>query len=646
MMGMAPVLIFVALHQALAFAVALFILKRYADRQKKRYQELEQTFEKKINEFSYVNGLLAKLSSIKQLDEMLKVFGHEIKELISVSSILIFVKKDNSNDYLCHSAVGKSANAFKDFKLNGFQELAVSELDELKKPIILSHSELKVLLPSVSNKMKLKNTLLIPLLIAGDLNGFICCCNKSTAFNVEDLQTMEVIGRQIAVLLEKSSLFEKMEAKRIDLEKFNEWFKKSRKAFVNILEDINYANAELEKSLQQSLSMYNIAVELSKSLDESRLLEKILSNSADLVNAKGGSLILKNGPRLHQAANFNYTSDLHLNLAHSPINWVIDNQKPLIINNFKNTQYREYRRLSKIDNFIGVPLVQNDKCLGVLCLFSKDGGFTRQDNQGLVTLAHQATVTLLNARVHENEKRTVTKLKEIDKMKADFVASVSHELRSPLTTLKGYLELIADEEAGPLTDEQVDFIKIINQSSDRLLDLISDLLTISKIESATLKMNKEQLSINDVLEEVVKDMVLEAKQKRIKISLDLTRDLPFVNADQERLDQVVINLLTNAIKFTPEGGSIQITSQLHGNGLEVSVKDSGIGIADSDKKRLFDKFYRSGQAISRNIKGTGLGLAIAKGIIDQHQGKIWVESEVGKGSTFYFSLPIKTRTAA
>jgi signal transduction histidine kinase len=392
--------------------------------------------------------------------------------------------------------------------------------------------------------------------------------------------------------------------------------------------------------------MYKIAVELSKSLDEAKLLEAILSNSANLVEAQSGCMILASGARLKQAANFNYSGGLDLNLEDTPISWINSNKKPLIINNFNSTSYKGYGKLAGIKSLLAVPLIQRDHSLGVLCVFDKKGGFSRTDCQNLITLAHQATVTLLNARVHEGEKRTVAKLKEIDKMKADFVASVSHELRNPLTTIKGYLDLLSEGEGGSVSKEQLGFLNIIDESSGRLLNLINDLLTVSKIESATLRVNKKLLSLNDVFEKVAKVMIPEAKNKGLKLEVTLDKDLPLVEADPDRLDQVLINLVSNAIKFTLQGGLIEISSSVKNGALLASVKDSGPGVSEMDKKRLFDKFFRSQQAITQNVKGTGLGLAIAKGIVEQHHGKIWLESELGKGSTFYFSLPIKKKKAA
>lgn len=349
---------------------------------------------------------------------------------------------------------------------------------------------------------------------------------------------------------------------------------------------------------------------------------------------------------MHQAVNHNYSGDLQVKLKKNPIRWIATSKQSLIINNFHNTSYRNYKLASGVKNFLGVPLVQNDNTLGVLCLFNKESDFSREDAQNLMTLAHQATVTILNARIYKREQKTIEKLKELDKMKADFVASVSHELRSPLTAIKGYLDLVLEEEAGPINKQQKEFLGYVDKSSERLLNLIIDLLTVSKIESAGLKMDKKVLSLNDVLKRAVKVMTPEVKEHDLKFKLDLKEKLPMSHADPNRLDEVVVNLISNAIKFSPKRSKIEVKSEIKDGVVVGSVKDYGIGISKSDRKQLFDKFFRSQNVISKNIKGTGLGLAIVKGIIEKHQGRVWVESELGKGSTFYFTLPIKKRTAA
>ena len=620
-------------------------LKQKIEYGSKKREKIEKQYKEKVENTNRAKVVQEKLVAIKEFDDLLDAIGHEIKDYTKSSTVLLF-EKNESNLFSCRKAVGKSAGSLKDYKTDAKKDIVFGEVASAKETIILPKKETKIVLAGLSEKMSLKSALLLPLVEANEVIGVIFCLNKPEGFDNDDIESVGDISSAVNLLFQNALRLEQIKSKSVGLENFNAWLKKNRKAFINILEDVNSANNQLEKALSQTMTMYKIAVELSKSLDEQNLLEAILVNSAKLVQAKSGSLVVKYQNKFNQAANYNNAPDLYLDINRNPVKWVEKHKKPIIINDFSKTSYRNFSEQTHIKSFMAVPLIQRGKAIGVLCLFNKQGGFSRKDSQPLETLAHQATITILNARIHEREKRTIQKLKEVDKMKADFVASVSHELRSPLTTIKGYLDLVIEGEGGPVTETQSEFLSIVDQSSTRLLNLINDLLMVAKIESDSLHINKELLSVNDLLESVTKGMLPETKKKKLKLALRVVKNSPVIDGDFDRLEQVIVNFISNAIKFTEAGGSIELFDTIKENKVVIGVKDTGIGISAEDKKKLFDKFFRSDDAIIKNIKGTGLGLAIAKGIVEQHKGKVWVESTPGKGSTFYFSLPIKRKTAA
>jgi two-component system NtrC family sensor kinase len=231
----------------------------------------------------------------------------------------------------------------------------------------------------------------------------------------------------------------------------------------------------------------------------------------------------------------------------------------------------------------------------------------------------------------------ITYLKELDTMKSDFVATVSHDLRSPLANISGYALLLP--EAGKLNETQQEFVEGIRQSVVRMTTLINNLLDLGKIE-ARVGMEMKPCQLAAVINEVAKSLMEQARTKEIALQLDLPPKLPLVLGDQVRLDQVVSNLVSNAIKFTPEGGVVTVSTREEKDEVVVEVKDTGIGISLGDQVHLFEKFYRVSSEETREIEGTGLGLAIVKSIIEGHDGRVWVESEPGQGSTFGFALPI------
>jgi signal transduction histidine kinase len=231
----------------------------------------------------------------------------------------------------------------------------------------------------------------------------------------------------------------------------------------------------------------------------------------------------------------------------------------------------------------------------------------------------------------------ITYLKELDNMKSDFVASVSHDLRSPLTLIIGYALMLP--EAGELNETQQEFVESIKLSVAKMTTLIENLLDLGKIE-ASVGMEMEPCQLVTVINKEVAGLRDQAGAKEIILQLQLPPELPLVQGNQVRLDQVVSNLVGNAVKFTPEGGMVTVSARGEKGEVVVEVKDTGIGIAPEDQVHLFEKFYRVGRVETSDIEGTGLGLAIVKSIVEGHGGRVWVESEFGQGSTFGFALPI------
>ena len=239
--------------------------------------------------------------------------------------------------------------------------------------------------------------------------------------------------------------------------------------------------------------------------------------------------------------------------------------------------------------------------------------------------------------------RMAKKLKELDQMKDDFVSSVSHELRSPLTSIKGYVDFILRGKAGPLNNKLVEYLTIVKNNTSRLATFINDILDLAKIEAKRFELGKEALELPPLIEEMVTFFRPQAEESRIQLEAVVPINVSLVSADPDKIRQVFTNLLSNAFKFTPEGGKVTIEAKNSGLGdfVEIAVKDTGVGIAKEDLQKIFDKFQQikpSGGKIKK-VKGTGLGLAIVKGIVEAHRGRIWVESELDKGSNFIFTLP-------
>lgn len=287
-----------------------------------------------------------------------------------------------------------------------------------------------------------------------------------------------------------------------------------------------------------------------------------------------------------------------------------------------------------------VPLKVEKEVIGVLKLGSREKSFFNRHHLRLAELiAARAAVVVQNAQLYEKIMRSNKELERLNRVKMEFVSMVSHELRTPLTALKGFVDIVMTEEAGSLNDQQKHFLEIAHGSIDRLSILISDLLDISRIESGQMKLEFVPLSLERVLRESFETYQAATETKKIAFSLEVKKKLPEIMADELRIKQVMDNLISNAMKFTPTGGNVKIVADDMGDFVLVSVADTGIGIKKEDQGKVFEKFYQVDSSLTRQVGGTGLGLAISKSIIEVHGGRIWVESEVGKGSTFRFLLP-------
>ena len=231
------------------------------------------------------------------------------------------------------------------------------------------------------------------------------------------------------------------------------------------------------------------------------------------------------------------------------------------------------------------------------------------------------------------------RLHELDRMKDDFVASVSHELRTPLTSIRGYVELLREGDAGELTDEQHQFVAIVERNADRLLRLVGDLLFVAQVEAGEITLEPGSTDVEELVREAVDAAQPAAAMKGIEIALDLD-GLGEVHGDRARLAQVLDNLISNALKFTPPGGHVAVRTSRSADRGVIEVSDSGMGISEEDQSRLFKRFFRTASATDQAIQGTGLGLAIVKAIVEAHDGDITVESVEGEGTVFRVELPL------
>ncbi|MEK9145351.1 MAG: GAF domain-containing sensor histidine kinase [Elusimicrobiota bacterium] len=299
-----------------------------------------------------------------------------------------------------------------------------------------------------------------------------------------------------------------------------------------------------------------------------------------------------------------------------------------------------YARLWKVNSLIVVPLRIEDRRIGVMRVGSFRKNFFNEGHVEFVqVIAEEAAVLIENAMRAKRLVEMNSQLAHLHRLKDDFVSTVSHEFKTPLTTIRGFLDVVLEGEAGPLTDDQRKFLGISKSSAERLTLLVSDLLDISKLEGGV-AMEFAPLDLGEAAARCVENNLWEADRRKIRLELKVPARLPQAHGDARWLSQVFDNLISNAFKFTPAGGRVLLSIVNKGECLQACVEDSGVGVAAEEAARLFEKFYRAKSHASMNAPGTGLGLAICKSIIDKHEGKIWVESEPGNGARFIFLVPV------
>ena len=299
---------------------------------------------------------------------------------------------------------------------------------------------------------------------------------------------------------------------------------------------------------------------------------------------------------------------------------------------------------------------EQEEIIGALVVRRRvPGAFSAGTAELLETLASQSAVAIHNARVFRQLEEKSHQLEVAGRHKSEFLASMSHELRTPLNAVIGFSDVLLERMFGDLNVRQDEYLRDIRDSGRHLLELINEILDLSKVEAGKMELDPSQLKLVPILEHGLAMVRERAERTGISLELRTEPDVDTVWADELKLKQLVLNLLTNAVKFTEAGGSVTVTARENGDVAEVTVRDTGIGIADDDRERIFEAFERGGRGVRTTTEGTGLGLTLSKRIVELHGGRLWMDSVLGEGSRFGFSLrlapaptpaPVQAPTAA
>ncbi len=435
---------------------------------------------------------------------------------------------------------------------------------------------------------------------------------------------------------------------------------------------LSKSNSDLAKSLYQLDVLYNTSTQLAGSLDKQKLittmidgLEKSLSfslSSTLVFNSEHDIDLIINSlygisPRLEHSLKLRAILSYRALFDKKRIPYDLNISDIKVIKNIKHPLEEYDLNILKYDNLFA-PINVGEKFFGLIEVF-RENDFSQEDTTCFQTLARQVSLPLENASLYEEIKNTNTKLEKLERLKSEFISIVSHELRTPLTAIKNSLEICLSGKAGDVSSIMDKFLNMAKRNVTRLSGIINDLLDLSKVEAGKMDFKFEKLNINTPVEFMKNTFENVAKEKNIDLVFEKEENIDETYIDTQRIEQVMSNLISNAIKFTNEGGKIIVKTEnikeseidktiligeekpvFYDNYIKVSVKDSGIGIAQEDLKKVFDQFQQIENSLNRKNGGTGLGLPIAKQLIEAHRGFIWVESELNIGTTFSFVIPV------
>jgi signal transduction histidine kinase/CheY-like chemotaxis protein len=293
-------------------------------------------------------------------------------------------------------------------------------------------------------------------------------------------------------------------------------------------------------------------------------------------------------------------------------------------------------------SLVAVPMLREGRIVGAMVIRRHTPGRIPHEMYDLLeTFASQSALALINAQLYRQLERQSAELAVASQHKSEFLASMSHELRTPLNAIIGFSEVLLERMFGELNERQDDYLRDIWSSGKHLLELLNDILDLSKIEAGQMVLNRSEFAVSESLEYCLSLVRERALKQRIHLSLEVHPEVGMLDADRLRFRQVVLNLLSNAVKFTSDGGRVDVRASISGQDLVVLVADTGVGVPAEDRERIFDSFQQ-GTRFSGQVEGTGLGLTLSKRILELHGGRIWVESEAGEGSTFGFALPARS----
>jgi signal transduction histidine kinase len=422
---------------------------------------------------------------------------------------------------------------------------------------------------------------------------------------------------------------------------------------VKLMQELQAGRAELARKVDELEALGAVAEAVSSSLDLDHVLATIAMHAVELSGTTGGSIMEYDEAEHRFVVRSTYRTPtevveklqrVRIDLDTTLVGRAATERRPIAIPDLSEVARDAHVQILFDDGWrsmVAVPMLREEKIVGSLVVRRKStGDFSEETLDLLEAFANQSALALLNAQLFRALQERSAELEVASRHKSEFLASMSHELRTPLNAVLGFSEVLLERMFGDINEKQEDYLRDIHASGKHLLELLNEILDLSKVEAGQMELEFTQVDVAAVLEYAASMLRERAAAHTIDLRVEVGTDVGEVEVDELRLRQVVLNLVSNAVKFTPDGGTVVVRARDVANELHVSVEDSGVGIPEADRERIFESFQQGGRGASRE-EGTGLGLTLSRRIVELLGGRMWLESQVGMGSTFGFVLPVR-----
>jgi signal transduction histidine kinase/ActR/RegA family two-component response regulator len=485
--------------------------------------------------------------------------------------------------------------------------------------------------PDIQRHGGFRTTMGVPMLLDGEVVGVLVVWRSEVdPFSERAIELLTTFAAQAAIAIRTVDLFQALEAR----------------------------TTELGRKVDQLEALSAVGQAVSSSLDLDEVLTTIVTHAVRLSGTDGGSA-LEFDPstqefRVRTAYGMNDEQlealrRTRIGLRGTLVGRAATRGKPESVADLLTAPDDPHlRRLREAGwrSVVAVPMLHESEIVGALVVRRRTpGDFPEETCDLLETFASQSALAIINARLFRELESKTGELEVASRHKSEFLASMSHELRTPLNAVIGFSEVLLERMFGELNDRQEEYLRDIWSSGKHLLELLNDILDLSKVEAGQMVLEPTEFSLQEALEHGLALVRERASRQGVTLRLDVVQDVGPVLADELRIKQVIVNLLSNAVKFTSDGGRVDVRARADRSEVLVTVSDTGIGVAAEDRERIFESFQQGGRTVPAT-EGTGLGLTLTKRIVELHGGRIWVDSEVGVGSTFGFAIPAGAPAAA